>query len=73
MVLIALAAPRVIRGPLDGMIYGALTGLGFQVMENFTYALNNIPLTGATNPAEAVVISTVRSSRADLDSDRTGR
>jgi RsiW-degrading membrane proteinase PrsW (M82 family) len=59
VVLIALAAPRVIRGPVDGMIYGALTGLGFQVMENFTYALNNIPLTGATNPAEAVVISTV--------------
>ena len=59
VVLIALAAPRAIRGPLDGMIYGALTGLGFQVMENFTYALNNIPLTGATNPAEAVVISTV--------------
>ncbi len=59
MVLIVLAAPRAIRGPLDGMIYGALTGLGFQVMENFTYALNNIPLTGSTNPAEAVVISTV--------------
>ena len=59
VVLIVLAAPRAIRGPLDGMIYGALTGLGFQVMENFTYALNNIPLTGATDPAEAVVISTV--------------
>ena len=59
VVLIALAAPRAIRGPLDGMIYGALTGLGFQVMENFTYALNNVPLTGGTNPAEAVVISTV--------------
>jgi protease PrsW len=59
VVLIVLAAPRAIRGPLDGMIYGALTGLGFQVMENFTYALNNIPLTGATNPAAAVAISTV--------------
>ena len=55
--LIVLAAPRAIRGPVDGMVYGALTGLGFQVVENFTYALNNIPLTGATNPAEAVVIS----------------
>jgi len=59
VVLIVLAAPRVIRGPLDGMIYGALAGLGFQVMENFTYALNNIPLTGSTNPGEAVVISTI--------------
>jgi len=59
VVLIVLAAPRVIRGPVDGMIYGALAGLGFQVMENFTYGLNNIPLTGATDPGVAVVISTV--------------
>jgi protease PrsW len=59
VVLIVLAAPRAIRGPLDGMIYGALTGLGFQVMENFTYSLNNIPLTGATDPAAAVAISAV--------------
>jgi protease PrsW len=57
VVLIVLAAPRVIRGPVDGMIFGALTGLGFQVVENFTYALNMIPLTGATDPAQAVVIS----------------
>jgi RsiW-degrading membrane proteinase PrsW (M82 family) len=57
--LIALAAPRVIRVPVDGMIYGALAGLGFQVMENFTYALNTIPLTGATDPGVAVVVSTV--------------
>jgi RsiW-degrading membrane proteinase PrsW (M82 family) len=57
VVLIVLAAPRVIRGPLDGMVYGALTGLGFQVMENVTYALNNIALTGGTNPAGAVALS----------------
>jgi RsiW-degrading membrane proteinase PrsW (M82 family) len=55
--LIVLAAPRVIRGPLDGMIYGALVGLGFQVMENFTYSLNFIPLTGSTDPGAAVAIS----------------
>lgn len=58
VVLITLAAPRLIRGPVDGLTYGALAGLGFQVMENFTYALNNIPLTGATDPGAAVVIST---------------
>ncbi len=55
--LIVLAAPRAIRGPLDGMIYGALVGLGFQVMENFTYSLNFIPLTGSTDPGAAVAIS----------------
>ena len=57
--LIVLAAPRAIRGPLDGMIYGALVGLGFQVMENFTYSLNFIPQTGATDPGAAVAISAV--------------
>jgi protease PrsW len=55
--MIALAAPRAIRGPVDGMIYGALTGLGFQAMENITYSINAIPLFGATNPAQAVTIS----------------
>jgi protease PrsW len=59
VVLIVLAAPRAIRGPLDGMIYGALVGLGFQVMENVTYSLNFIPLTGATNPGAAVALSAV--------------
>ena len=59
VVLIVLAAPRAIRGPLDGMIYGALVGLGFQVMENVTYSLNFIPLTGATDPGAAVALSAV--------------
>jgi RsiW-degrading membrane proteinase PrsW (M82 family) len=57
--MIALAAPRAIRGPLDGMIYGALTGLGFQAMENITYSLNNIPMFGATSPATAVTSSAI--------------
>jgi protease PrsW len=59
VVLIVLAAPGVISGPLDGLIYGAFTGLGFQVIENITYGLNNIELTGATNPGRAVLESAV--------------
>jgi protease PrsW len=57
VVLIVLAAPGVISGPLDGLVYGAFTGLGFQVVENVTYGLNNIELTGATNPGRAVLES----------------
>jgi protease PrsW len=57
VVLVALAAPQAINGPLDGLIYGALTGLGFQVTENIIYGLNNIVLSGATNPARAVLNS----------------
>ncbi len=57
VIMIVLAAPYVIRGPLDGMVFGALVGLGFQAIENVTYGLNNIVLSGATDPARAVVDS----------------
>jgi protease PrsW len=57
VVMIVLAAPRVIRGPLDGMIYGALTGLGFQVTENLFYGLDNIIESGGSDSAHAVASS----------------
>jgi protease PrsW len=57
VVMIALAAPQAINGPLDGLSYGALTGLGFQVTENVIYGLNNIVVSGATNPVRAVLNS----------------
>jgi protease PrsW len=57
VIMIILAAPLVIQGPLDGMIFGALVGLGFQATENVTYGLNSIELSGATDPARAVVNS----------------
>jgi len=67
--LLAVAAPRVIRGPMDGLIIGALTGLGFQVLENVTYSLNAIPLTGATAPGAAVAaIAIVRVGLTTLGS-----
>jgi len=53
--MIALAAPLAIRGPTDGLIFGGLVGLGFQMMENFTYCLNAISLDGATSPASSVI------------------
>jgi protease PrsW len=55
VVLVVLAAPQVIRGPLDGMVIGALTGLGFQAAENVTYGLNAVALGGAVDPARAVL------------------
>jgi protease PrsW len=59
VIMVVLAAPNQIRGPLDGMIYGALTGLGFQVIENVTYGLDNILQSGATDPVRAVTNSVV--------------
>ena len=59
VVMVVLAAPGQIRGPLDGMVFGALTGLGFQVVENVTYGLDNIVQSGATSPVRAVTNSYV--------------
>ncbi len=59
VIMVVLAAPQAIRGPLDGMIYGALTGLGFQVVENVTYGLDAIAQSGATDPDQAVASSAV--------------
>ena len=57
VVMIVLAAPGLIRGPLDGMVFGALTGLGFQAVENVTYGMDNIVQSGATDPVHAVTSS----------------
>jgi RsiW-degrading membrane proteinase PrsW (M82 family) len=57
VIMVALAAPQLIRGPLDGMIIGALVGLGFQAAENVTYGLNAVALGGAVDPASAVLRS----------------
>jgi protease PrsW len=52
--LIALMAPLAIRDALDGMIYGALAGLGAQAVQNVTAGLTAITRSGATDPALAV-------------------
>ncbi|HUB37340.1 MAG TPA: PrsW family glutamic-type intramembrane protease [Streptosporangiaceae bacterium] len=57
VVMVGLAAPLAINGPLDGLVYGALTGLGFQSVENVTYGLNAIVMSGGTNPDHAVLDS----------------
>lgn len=57
VVLIAVMAPRVVRGPVDGFILGALVGLGFQLVEDFTYSLNMILMQGGIDGMVAVVQS----------------
>lgn len=55
VVLIAVIAPRAVRGPMDGFIMGSLVGLGFQLVEDFTYTLNMITMQGATEGMASVV------------------
>lgn len=50
VVLLAAVSTRLVRSAADGLVYGALVGLGFQVMENFTYGLNAIGMSGGVNP-----------------------
>jgi protease PrsW len=72
VVMVALAAPLAINGPLDGLVYGALTGLGFQAVENVTYGLNAILMSGGTRPDRAVLNSALlRVATAGLGSHWT--
>ncbi|GAA1098368.1 PrsW family intramembrane metalloprotease [Nocardiopsis composta] len=57
VVILAVAAPSALRGPVDGFILGALVGLGFQVVENALYALNTVVLQGATAGGVSVLVS----------------
>ncbi|MEO3855723.1 PrsW family intramembrane metalloprotease [Acrocarpospora sp. B8E8] len=47
--LLALMVPHLISGPLAGFGYGALAGLGFQVVENFLYVFNTITAAGGVH------------------------
>ncbi|WP_159942338.1 MULTISPECIES: PrsW family glutamic-type intramembrane protease [unclassified Nocardiopsis] len=59
VVLVAVAFPHALRGPVDGFVFGSLTGLGFEVTENFIYAMNAVVQAGGTSGVVAVVQSTI--------------
>jgi len=55
VVIIALVAGSQINSVLDGFVYGALVGLGFQVVENIVFALHAVDLAGGGDRAGPVV------------------
>jgi len=56
VVMLAAVSTRLIRSAADGLVFGALVGLGFQVMENFTYGLNAIAsVSGGVDPVGTTV------------------
>lgn len=57
LVLLALISGRYLRGPMDGYILGALAGLGFQIAENWHYALSAVELRGGVDGIAAVLWS----------------
>jgi RsiW-degrading membrane proteinase PrsW (M82 family) len=46
VVAIVLIAGAQVNSVLDGVVYGALVGLGFQVIEDIVYAVNAVALAG---------------------------
>ena len=69
VVLIAVMAPHVLRGPVDGFVIGALVGLGFQLVEDFTYTMNVIPMVGGIDgPASVLQTLLVRVGLTGLGS-----
>lgn len=59
VVLVAVALPHSVRGPIDGFVIGALVGLGFEVTENLIYAVNAVFQAGGVNGGEAVAQTVV--------------
>jgi RsiW-degrading membrane proteinase PrsW (M82 family) len=63
VVMLVLIVREHFDRSIDGLIYGALVGLGFQVVENLTYAINfavlnpNSDVAGALNVTFARVLS----------------
>jgi RsiW-degrading membrane proteinase PrsW (M82 family) len=55
LVMIVLVARKQINSVLDGMVYGALIGLGFQVVENVFYALNAVEMANSGDKVGPVV------------------
>ncbi|WP_246002585.1 PrsW family intramembrane metalloprotease [Allorhizocola rhizosphaerae] len=54
-VMIVLVARKQINSVLDGMVYGALIGLGFQVVENIFYALNSVEMANSGDQVGPVI------------------
>lgn len=55
VVAILLLARRHINSVVDGFVYGALVGLGFQVVEDFVYSINAVVLAGDGDQITPVV------------------
>ena len=49
VVAIMLVAPTALRSIVDGFVYGALVGLGFQVVENVVFAINAVAVAEGTD------------------------
>jgi RsiW-degrading membrane proteinase PrsW (M82 family) len=57
VVMVVLVAGRQINSVIDGFVYGAFVGLGFQVVEDVLYAVNAVALAGRGDRIDPVVVT----------------
>jgi protease PrsW len=57
VVVIALVARKQINSVVDGAVYGAFVGLGFQVVEDFIYAVNAVAIAGRGDNVGPVIVT----------------
>jgi RsiW-degrading membrane proteinase PrsW (M82 family) len=55
IVMVVLVARKQINSVLDGMVYGGLIGLGFQVVENIFYAINAVEMANSGDKVGPVI------------------
>ncbi|HEU4346318.1 MAG TPA: PrsW family intramembrane metalloprotease, partial [Actinoplanes sp.] len=55
IVAIVLIAGAQVNSVLDGVVYGALVGLGFQIVENIVFAVGAVALAGRGDDVQPVV------------------
>ena len=59
VVAIALVARRSLTSVIDGFVYGALVGLGFQVVEDVIFAVSAVALDGSRDRVGPVLVTFV--------------
>ena len=59
VVMIVLVARFQINSVVDGMVYGAVVGLGFQIMENIGYAVSAVAAAGGGDRIDPVLATFV--------------
>ena len=55
VVAIVLVARAQVNSVLDGVVYGAMVGLGFQIVEDIVYSLGAVALAGRGDQVEPVI------------------
>jgi protease PrsW len=57
VIVVVLVARRQVNSVVDGAVYGAFVGLGFQVVEDFIYAVNAVAIAGRGDQVGPVIVT----------------